>query len=411
MARSPQTLGEEIRIADHLAIGTISQSIPREVVEEALKRHEVGSQRHRALPAEMVVYYVIALGLYMGANYREVLRVLLEARAGRPFAEPPRIPVPAAITKARARLGEEVFQDLCDCCVKPRAKPAENALGWYRSYRLVSLDGTTLDTVDTTANEEAFGKAANAKGSCGFPKMRVVSLVENASHILFAPQQGSYSTGETTLAQEVVKSLQPDMLCLADRGFCNYGLWKAASAQGAQLLWRSPAKRNLPEKRRLADGSYLADFTPTGGDGKPITVRVIEFEVHESGHEPVFYRLLTTLLDPEKAPAEELADVYLQRWEVETVFDELKTHLRGARSLLRSKHPMLVRQEFYALIMAHFVVRSVMYEASLQDDGDEPFRLSYTHAIHVIRRKLPQTSGFSPLGATDAAQPDPEGDS
>ena len=190
------------------------------------------------------------------------------------------------------------------------------------------------------------------------------------------------------------------MLCLADRLFFGYALWTQAAATGAALLWRVKANLVLPVEQRLADGSYRSHIYPStkarrrGERG--VAVRVIEYTLAPPGPGgPTVYRLLTTVLDPAQAPAEELAALYPERWEIETALDELKTHLRGARLVLRSKTPELCLQEFYGLLLAHFAVRGLMHEAALTANRD-PDRLSFVHAVRVVRRTLPRFVAFPP---------------
>jgi len=226
-------------------------------------------------------------------------------------------------------------------------------------------------------------------------------LVENGTHVLFGTVFGPYRTGEVTLARQVVGLLKKGMLCLADRSFYGFGLWQEARAGGSDLLWRVKIGMELPRIKELPDGSYLSLVYPPrrsrDWEAHGATVRVVEYELEGvDGAEP-FYRLLTTLLDPEDASAEELAALYHERWEIETVFDELKTHLRGAQVVLRSKTPELVRQEVYGLLMAHFAVRNLMHEAALQADAD-PDRLSFAHSVRVVRRKV-MSASFSPSEA------------
>jgi IS4 transposase len=210
-----------------------------------------------------------------------------------------------------------------------------------------------------------------------------------------------YGDGEITLAHKVLPALKEGMLCLADRNFYGFDLWKKARASGADLLWRVKRNLRLPCEERLPDGSYLSTIYRSdkdrrrGSDG--IRVRVIEYTLEGvDGAEPI-YRLVTSVLDPGQAPAQELAALYHERWEIETALDELKTHLRGSRIVLRSKTPDLVRQEFYALMMTHFAIRGLMHEAALQDRED-PDRLSFLHAVRVVRRKLPQFVAIPPSG-------------
>jgi hypothetical protein len=212
---------------------------------------------------------------------------------------------------------------------------------------------------------------------------------------------GAYKTGEITLAKEVLPSLRKGMLCLADRNFYGFELWKQARATGSDLLWRVKANLCLPCEKRLPDGSYLSRVYESRKDQRRkengVVVRVIEYRLEGvEGSEPI-YRLLTTILDHEKAPAAELAALYHERWEIETALDELKTHLRGSKIVLRSKTPDLVRQEFYGLLMAHFAIRGLMHEAALKA-GEDPDRLSFIHAVRVVRRKIASFAATPPSG-------------
>jgi hypothetical protein len=281
---------------------------------------------------------------------------------------------------------------------RPLASPA-SAGAFYGRWRLVAVDGSTLDIPDTAENLAHFGKQKAIRGEAAFPKLRFVALVECGPHAAFEVAMGAYATSEHTLAGQVVAGLEPKMLCLADRLYATYPLWKKALATGAHLLWRARNTALLPAEQELEDGSYLSTLYPSakarrhGEEG--IRVRVIDYELKGvAGAEP-FYRLITSLLDPKEAPALELAALYPQRWEIEGFFDELKTHLRGGRVVLRSKTPTLVEQEFYGLLLAHRAVRALINEAAEKEKID-PDVLSFTHALRVIRRKLAHTPAISP---------------
>ena len=399
MARTAATLVAGPRITDYISLGVVARCFPRQMVDEVLEQTGRASKRQRDLPAQVMVYYVIALALYMQVSYREVLRCLLE---GVQWLMGPEAPVKVAgksgIAQARKRLGSEPMRELHDRIVRPVA--VEHTKGaWYRQWRLVSLDGSTMAIADTRENEADFGRPGESRGKAAYPLLRFVSLVENGTHVLFGTRMHGYGTGEITLAQGVVPHLRRGMLCLADRNFFGFALWQQARATKADLLWR--AKRNLvlPCVRRLPDGSYLSKIYPSVAhrhrDTNGIAVRVIEYTLEGVPDAEPVYRLVTTILEPEQAPAQELAALYHERWEIEGSFDELKTHLRGSGIVLRSKTPELVRQEFYGLIMAHFAVRGLMHEAALRVHED-PDRLSFTHAVRVIRRKLPHFVALPP---------------
>ena len=397
MARTVASLPVGSRITDYISLGVIAKTFPPETVRTVLAATRTASRRQRDLPAHVVVYYVIALALYMQSSTREVLRCLLE---GVQWLRGPSAPVKVAgksgISKARTRVGWQPLQQLHDQLVHPIAIPATKG-AWYRRWRLVSLDGSTLEVADEAANAQAFGRPAASRGATAFPQLRFVALVENGTHVLFGTRCGPYTVGETTLAAEVLAGLHPGMLCLADRLFFGSALWTQAAATGAALLWRGKQNLRLPCEQRLPDGSYLSRIYPSEQDRRHgrqgVGVRVIEYQLAGvPGAEPV-YRLLTTILDPAAAPAADLAALYHERWEIETAFDELKTHLRGARIVLRSKTPDLVHQEFYGLLLAHFAIRGLMHEAALTA-GEDPDHLSFLHAVRVIRRKL---AGFVAL--------------
>lgn len=399
MARTVAVLPEGARITDFISLGVVSERIPIGKVRAVLAETGRQSQRQRNLPAHVMVYYVIALALFMEVSYGEVLRCLLEGLEWLGLeARRIRTTGRSAISQARSRLGVEPLRKLYDEVVVPVATP-ETKGAWYRGWRLVSIDGTTLDTADTEDNEEAFGRASGGRGQGGFPKIRLVSLVENGTHVLFGARQGSYKTGESTLAWEVLANLTAGMLCIADRGFFSYGLWKHASGTGAELLWRVKKNLLLPCTERLPDGSYLSKVYPSDQDRRHdrqgIVVRVIEYRLEGAEEAEPLYRLVTGILDVTRAPARELAALYHDRWEIETAFDEFKTHLRGPGIVLRSKTPELVRQELYGLLLAHFAIRGLMHEAALKA-GIDPDTVSFVHAVRVVRRKLPAYVFFPP---------------
>lgn len=401
MARTVAQLPPGTRITDYISLGVLTKTFPLDRVNAVVAAAGKTSQRQRDLPAHLVVYYVIALTLYMQVSYREVLRCLLE---GIRWLLGPEWEVKVAgksgISQARTRLGWEPLKQLHDEVVAPIAvKRTKGA--WYRQWRSVSLDGSTLDVADERANEKAFGRPSASRGTSAYPQVRFVSLVENGTQVLFGTQLGGYGDGEITLAHKALPSLKKGMLCLADRNFFGFDLWKKACATGADLLWRVKKNLRLPCEKRLSDGSYRSTIYRSDKDRRRaangIRVRVMEYTLEGvAGAEPI-YRLVTSILDPEQAPADELAALYHERWEIETALDELKTHLRGSKIVLRSKTPHLVRQEFYGLLMTHFAVRGLMHEAALTA-GEDPDRLSFLHAVRVVRRKLPQFVTIPPSG-------------
>lgn len=341
----------------------------------------------------------------MQSSSREVLRCLLEGLQWLKVGAPTSVVGKSGISQARSRLGSATMKHLHDTQVGPVAVP--NTKGaWYRGWRLVSLDGSTLDVADEPGNDAAFGRQNVGRGEAGFPQIRFVSLVENGTHVLFGSQMSGSATSELALSKEVLPALKPGMLCLADRNFFGYEMWTIAQATGADLIWRVRKNARLGAERPLPDGSYISHIYPSEKDrrhkSRGVAVRVINYSLDGLEDAESVYRLVTTILDADAAPALEIAALYQERWEIETALDELKTHIRGPRIVLRSRTPDLVRQEFYGLMMLHYAVRGVMHEAALKADVD-PDRLSFLHAVRVIRRKFIAAGAVPPSEANSVA--------
>jgi len=390
------------RLSDHISIGVLTRVFPPELVDRVVAATGRTERRHRLLPARVVVYYVLGLALFSQASYEEVMRTLVDGLAwASGWAQRWHVPTKAALYKARARLGPEPLRALWEAVAAPLAEPHTPG-AWCRDWRLLSLDGTCVDVVDSVANAAAFGRPGSGRGAGvgAFPQVRLVGLAECGTHALVAVALGPYRRAEQRLATEVVGALGPGMLCLADRGFYSFALWDQARRTGAELLWRTKSNHALTVDARCDDGSYRSKLYPLvnskrRGDGIP--VRVIEYTLDDPGRpqaEPR-YRLLTTILDPAAAPAAELAATYAQRWEFEVTLDELKCHQRGPRLVLRSKRPDAVRQEVYGYLCVHYAIRWLMHTVALEADTD-PDRLSFTRTLRVARRTTASHPGFSP---------------
>jgi hypothetical protein len=409
MARTSAKLEGGSRISDYITLGAVARVFPASRVEASLQATGKSSQRQRDLPAHVVVYYVIALALFSQVSCREVLRCLLEGvRWLSGAAMDIKVAGKSGISQARSRLGWEPIRKLHDELVHPIAtKDTQGA--WFRDWLVVSIDGSTLDIPDDPANELEFGRPSASRGESAYPQIRFVSIVENGTHVLFGTRMGPCTTSEKALANEVIESLTPGMLCLADRGFYGFEFWEKARATGAELAWRVNSRLGLPREVELEDGSFLSTVWDTSDRWRRrsngVQVRVVEYTLDgvrdsrlpATPEDEGSYRLITTILDPKVATAMDLAALYPERWEIETAFDELKTHLHGRQMLLRSKTPVLIRQEFYGLMMAHFSVRGLMHEAAMKASVD-PDRLSFIHAVRVIRRTMPHIAALPPSG-------------
>jgi hypothetical protein len=388
----------EERLSDRIALGVLTRVFPAELVDEVVAETGRGEKRNRLLPARVTVYFVLAMCLFSGQAYEEVARLLVEGLAwSRRWRGSWEVPTTAAISRARARLGPEPLRALFARVCRPVAS-VDTVGAWYRGRRLVAVDGTTLDVADTEDNDAFFGRPGSGRGDkkSAFPQVRLVVLAECGTHAVFAAATGPCTVAETVLADTLLPHLQPGMLLLADRNFPGYDRWKAAAATGADLLWRVKSDVVLVVREQYADGSYLSEIY-AARDKRRVhgqLVRVVEYTV--AGHEeagPI--RLITTILDPEQAPAAELAALYHERWEVEGVLDEIKVHQRGPDVVLRSRYPDGVEQEVYGFLLVHHAVRQVMHQAA-DRAGTDPDRLSFTRSLRVVRRQVPAQAAFSP---------------
>ncbi|WP_427130626.1 IS4 family transposase [Pseudarthrobacter sp. S9] len=387
------------RLSDLVSVGLLTRVFPADVVDEVVAAAGRTERRHRALPARVTAYFSIGMALYAEGSYEDVFAQLTDGLSwSSGWAESFVPPSKSAIFQARSRLGAEPVRGLFFRVARPLAGPGTPG-SWLAGRRLVAIDGTCLDVPDTPANAEHFSRPASSRGEqSAFPQARLVALAECGTHAVIDAETGPCAVSEIELARELAGRLKPGMLVLADRGFYGFRLWGQAAGTGADLLWR--VKTNLRPRylETLPDGSWLATIRPTSGTDRaktePLTVRVIDYTIEDGRENPEEYRLLTTILDPAEAGAADLAAAYAQRWEIESVFDELKTHQRGPRAVLRSKSPDLVNQEIWGHLCCHYAVRTLMADTAARG-GHDPDRISFTAALRIARRSTAQ-GAFSP---------------
>jgi len=389
----------ERRLSDLVSVGLLTRVFPPELVDEVIAEAGRKELRHRALPARTMAYFAVGMALHSEGSYEDVLGLMTDGLSwSLPDTEPVKLPSKSAIFQARDRLGFEPLAALFARVAAPLATAATPG-AWLAGRRLVALDGMCLDVADTVDNDGGFGRAGVNKGErAAFPQARVVAVAECATHAVFDAVVGAYSTPENTLARELVDRLAPGMVVLADRGFCGYPLWSKAAATGADLLWRAMGNMKPRHVETLADGTWLAELRPSGNAGRHsegLIIRVIDYELDDGRANDTTYRLFTTLLDPAEAPAADLAMAYAQRWEIESTFDELKTHQRGARTVLRSKSPDLVLQEIWGHLCCHYAIRTLMFEAA-DAAAVDPDRVSFVAALRIARRSIPAARDFPP---------------
>jgi IS4 transposase len=401
-------------LTDHVSLGALMRIIPRYVVDEVLAQTGKREKRTRLLPAHVVVYFVVALSVFTD-GYEEVIRKLVNGlRFARIWSREWTVPSTAALSGARKRLGEAPLKALYERVAEPVAKPGTPG-AWLRHWRVMAIDGVMIDMPDTGENRTEYGNTEPDDTVRPFPQIRVLGLAEVGTHAVVDIRMGNIYQGERVLAGQLTTALSTDMLVTADRGFYSFELFAEFMHTGCALLWRLASTVHLPVLKVLPDGSYLSEIhaahvgrtrIPAGKVADirlatHIPVRVVEYQIQghtdDQGRSETF-RLITTILDPDRASATELAHAYQQRWEEESAFREIEIYLRDGKGI-RSKHPELVRQEIYGLFLAHYAIRAFMVEAADTVEMD-PDRLSFTRTLNIVRRRITDPAAFSPLRGT-----------
>lgn len=401
-------------MTERIGIGVLTRIVSRELVDEVILESGRREQRLRKLPARVVVYFVMALTLFHGESYEEVMRKLVQGlRWLGVWRAEWMLPTPGALTQARQRLGAEVMRDLFERVAVPCALRSTKG-AWLGRWRLMALDGFDVEVFDSPANGDHFGFSGKKKNEKGvFPKALVVGLAECGTHAIVAAEIGAQRETEVALATRLLatETVGDDMLIIADKGMYSHENLKRIKDRSADALFRAKMNNDLPILKWLPDGSYLSYSADPRrkmaayerlrkgaikiSDLPGFYVRVFDYQVLGQGNEDELFTLVTTILDPEQAPATELAAAYHERWEIELVIDEVKTHQKGPGALLRSKDPELAEQELWGFLLSHYAIRKLMVEAADQADID-PDRLSFIRSLRVVRRQITGPADFSP---------------
>jgi hypothetical protein len=390
----------ESKFCRELTLAAVEQAVPTAEVQAVLAATGVGAQRERKLNMLVTVFVTIAMNIYSQASIGEVMRKLAQ---GLRYIWPDpeyRVPNDSALSQRRYQLGARPLAALFHRLCRPLATP-ETAGAFLFGLRLMAIDGSKEDVADTPANVAAFGRFHAGRGDSAFPQVKAVYLAECGTHAVIDVGFWPCHTSERVGGFRMLRSVGPDTLVMWDTGFHDFDMFQRAVDRGAHVLARLPAHVKPQLVRRLPDGSYLATLQPSEyarrKQGECLLVRIIEYTLNDPNlpHSGEIHRLATTLLDPERYPALDLACAYHQRWEIELVIDETDTHQRLADRPLRSLKPVGVIQELYALLIAHYAIRSLMHEAAVQADLD-PDRLSFTHALAVVQAAIPEFQMTAP---------------
>ena len=410
-------------LTDAIGIGTLTRLVPRELVDEVVLSLGRKEQRKNKLPARVVVYFVMALALFYSDGYEEVIRKLA---GGLEYIGTWRreweVPTGGGLCHARQRLGPEVMRELYERVSVPCAMRSTKG-AWLAGRRLMAIDGFGMEAPDSEENAAYFGYAGK-KGRSAFPFVRMTALAECGTHAIVAAEIARDGEGEETLARRILSggAAEAGMIVMADSGLYSYTNFRMVLDAGADALFRIGANVGIPVLEWLPDGSYLSFIADSAEKAKNsyrlrhglvkitdlpgIYVRAVDYEITDRGDGEEIITLVTNIMDPEEIPAVELAAAYHERWEVELVFDELKTHQRGQGMILRSRKPELVEQEIWGLLLTHYGIRSLMREAADQAHLD-PDRMSFIRALRVTRRQVTGQAAFPP---SETGEGNPGGD-
>ena len=379
-------------LADQAAIGVLTRTFPVELVDRVIDQYWVREQRTRALPARLVFYFTLVLCLFPQESYRSAMKILMSVfgRGTRGY----RVPTTGSIGDARRRLGSGPMETAARAVMVPRARPDTRG-AWYQGWLLTAVDGSTFTVPDTEDNEREFGRPGSGRGEgrTAYPQIQAACSVELGTHAVFDARMDRYAAAETMLTEEMFGSLRPGMLVLADRHIYSFDRWSKAVTTGADLLWRVTSNLILRPVEHLTDGSYIAEVIPPKKSGRTsFRLRALEYRLPGSNE---WYRLVTTILDPVRAPAKDLAVLYHERWDVEGFLKQIKSVQLNHEKIFRSKSPDGVRQEFWAHLAVHYATMCVQVDAADQAKLD-PDRISHKNTVRIIRSRVWRPESFPP---------------
>ncbi len=401
------------KVCEQVSMTMLSEVYPKEVIERCVQHSQPWStkaRRVRASTALALVVFVIGMALWSRLNQCQVWRRLVGQLSDLHPAEPESPLSDSGLSGRRKELGSQCLQALMRERCQVMAQRSCIPSAFFGRYRLMAIDGTLFNTPDTQANTLAFGRSSNQYGPGAYPQVRCVLLTECGTHAVVGLELSRYDVSEVHGAHRLLAQIGPEMLVLMDAGITSGGFLEHVREQRAHALGALEAGvwEHLSQQRRLADGSVLAWVGPTrpGSAHYPLRrgmwVRIISYRVTDErlGEVGKVYRIVTTLLNPHVAPARTLIALYHERWEIELVIDEIKTHERAQRKVLRSKTPEGVRQELYGIYLAHYAVRVQLAQAAVEAEVD-PDRLSFTEGLFELSEMITLALILEPEEATE----------
>jgi hypothetical protein len=401
------------KVCEQVEMTMLSTVYPKEVITRCVHQSQPWSSKARRVrqsTALALVLFVIGMALWSRLNQCQVWHKLVGKLSHLHPGQPDSELSASGLAGRRQELGSQCLQALMQACCRLIADRQRMPSAFFGRYRLMAIDGTVFNTADTPANTQAFGRSSNQYGPGAYPQVRCTLLAECGSHAVVGLAINRYDVSEVHGAHHLLSEVGPDMLVMTDAGITAGGFLEQVRKLGAHALGALEAGvwEHLPKQRRLSDGSVLAWVAPPGkGQAQyPLRggmwVRLLSYRVTDErlGEVDKVYRLVTTLLNPRVAPALDLVVLYHERWEIELVIDEIKTHERAQRKVLRSKTPEGVRQELYGIFLAHYAVRVLLAQAAMQAELD-PDRLSFTEGLFQLTEMIDLALTLEPEEATE----------
>lgn len=361
--------------------------LPYEWIEEAIVSTDAASIRKRRLPAEQVVWLVIALALY---RHKSIDEVLADLELALPNAESRSVSKSAA-AQARQRLGAEPLRWLFE----------KSALAWsdqdlqgslFKGLRLLAMDGTTLRTQDSPALRDHFGAQGYAKGTVSsYPQIRGVTLTALPTHLIRDAMFGPYGCSENHYAKQLLDSVPDDSLTVFDKGFLSAEILLRLTAKGNNRHFLIPAKSNTKfeiisgkEDDAIVRMAVSAQARKNWPELPEYWEARAVVTADAQGRERL---LLTSLTDRRRFRAADLAACYEKRWGIETSYRELKQTMLGMALTLRSRTVDGVYQEIWGALTAYNLIRLEIAKAAIEAKC-EPTQVSFIRAFHIIQFEL-----------------------